>query len=269
MNNNEENKGNINPIPSENIFDNPSNDATSDATSVVKTINEVNNPNPTLNNNVSPIIENNNSEVEETIITPNESMTPIVNEQVDNNETLNNVETMQPINNDPDDKLQKRIIKEDEVKLPSDNHKANKIISFLGSVLVILVIGFGVYFLMKNNIIYNPFKVNDSNVILPPVTTTTTTTKAVTNPLAATYEGLLDTCPNNTMSLEVSNDSTFKMNLVDSTCNPITMYGTLTYNDTTKVISFLTSDNQNFTGNKNEELISVTYNALSYTLKKK
>jgi hypothetical protein len=59
------------------------------------------------------------------------------------------------------------------------------------------------------------------------------------------------------------------MNLVDSTCNPITMYGTLTYNDTTKVISFLTSDNQNFTGNKNEELISVTYNALSYTLKKK
>ena len=77
--------------------------------------------------------------------------------------------------------LKKKLIKEEEIKLPDPNQekKANKIINFLSSLLILIIIIFGIYFLMSKGILPNPFEIKNENPIIPmdQISTTTTTTK--------------------------------------------------------------------------------------------
>lgn len=291
--NTEEDKTNNGGMP-QNIFDVPE----MDATKTIETINSVNDNPPSLKEeevlneafpsaptpiedvpevasqiaqevtpfpNEAPIIENNvvpfaNENISNYPVTPQAVNVPPVMEPEP---------VMEPVIETPEVTLEKKLVKEEMPELPVPNNKGNKIIGLLSSILVILVIGFGLYFLMHKGIIPNPFKVDDKDVILPnnSTTTTTTTTKNI-NTIYGNYEGMIDTCPNVPMNLLINSDNGFSLTLVNKTCTPSVFTGTITNDETTKTITFA-STNETFSGVKNGETLDINYQNNSYILKLK
>ena len=78
-----------------------------------------------------------------------------------------------------EEKFKKRVVKEESIKLPDPNpeKKANKIINFLSSLLILIIIIFGLYFLMDKGVLPNPFEIKNDNPIIP-IDQISTTTKA-------------------------------------------------------------------------------------------
>ena len=68
-----------------------------------------------------------------------------------------------------EEKFKKRVVKEESIKLPDPNpeKKANKIINFLSSLLILIIIIFGLYFLMDKGVLPNPFEIKNDNPIIP------------------------------------------------------------------------------------------------------
>lgn len=231
-----------------NIFDEPSQDAT-------QTINEIKD---VTSNVTTPETAVNVAETTASIDTGNANITQDLNaNQETNSIEVNNT----PLNNEP---LETKLVKEDPVVIQDGNKKANKVIGVLVTLLIILIIALGLYFLMTKGIIPNPFEIKSKDVTLPTTTSTTTvTTTTAANTVYGNYIGSLSTCPNNQMTLSINEDKSFSIILLNKECTPTALTGTVTTTDNSN-ITFAATTNQTFTGNKVDKVLTIVYENSSY-----
>lgn len=166
--------------------------------------------------------------------------------------------------------LKKKLIKEEEIKLPDPNQekKANKIINFLSSLLILIIIIFGIYFLMNKGILPNPFEIKNENPIIPmdQISTTTITTKK-RNENSVYYKAKSTTCSLGTTEIEINNqENTFNFVIFDNVCTKQALTGSFTYDIAQNSYTFTTETNETFLGKFNNRTLVINHGGTTYEL---
>lgn len=161
--------------------------------------------------------------------------------------------------------LNKKVVKEDEIVIDNGqkNAFAKKIINFLSSILTLLIIGFGIYFLMDKNVLPNPFEIKNEPSILEKEKITTEPNSNVNNNLL-TYE-YPSPCSDGPQSMVIDkNLNSFLFTLYDSACGKTQMEGSAVLKD--NKYTFLTTTREEIEGVLDGDTLTVSYNRNTYKL---
>lgn len=169
-----------------------------------------------------------------------------------------------------EEKFKKRVVKEDGTKLPDPNpeKKANKIINFLSSLLILIVIGFGIYFLMDKGVLPNPFEIKNDNPIIPiDQITTQKTTQKNTDPNLKIYESNSTNCSLGKPRIEINlQENTFSFVTYNSSCDKIELTGKSEYDISSNSYKLTTTDGNILTGKFNNRTFILNNNGTIYEM---
>lgn len=167
--------------------------------------------------------------------------------------------------------FKKRIVKEDEVKLPDPNpgKKADKIINFLASLLILIIIIFGIYFLMNKGVLPNPFEIKNDNPVIPidQITTTTKPLDKNTNPDLKVYESAQTSCSLGKPRIEINiKENTFNFTTYNGACEKTEITGTSEYDIASNSYKLTTNDGNILTGKFNNKIFVLNINGSIYEM---
>lgn len=169
-----------------------------------------------------------------------------------------------------EEKFKKRVVKEDGVKLPDPNpeKKANKIINFLSSLLILIIIVFGIYFLMDKGVLPNPFEIKNDNPIIPiDQITTQKTTQKNTNPDLKIYESDSTSCSLGKPHIEIDlKENTFNFTTYNSSCEKTEITGTSEYDISSNSYKLTSTDGNILTGKFNNRTFVLNVNGSIYEM---
>lgn len=170
-----------------------------------------------------------------------------------------------------EEKFKKRVVKEDGVKLPDPNpeKKANKIINFLSSLLILIIIIFGVYFLMDKGVLPNPFEIKNENPIIPidQITTTTKANEKNTDPNLRIYESETTSCSLGKPRIEINlKENTFHFVSYNGACDKTEISGSSAYDIGSNSYTFTTEDGNILTGKFNNHTFVLNINGSIYEM---
>lgn len=170
-----------------------------------------------------------------------------------------------------EEKFKKRIVKEDEVKLPDPNpeKKTDKIINFLSSLLILIIIIFGLYFLMDKGVLPNPFEIKNENPIIPmdQITTTAKEKELNTDPNLKVYESTTTSCSLGKTKITINlKDNTFNFVTYNGACDKTEYSGSSEYDIGANSYKLTTEDGNILTGKFNNRTFVLNINGVIYEM---
>lgn len=170
-----------------------------------------------------------------------------------------------------EEKFKKRVVKEESIKLPDPNpeKKANKIINFLSSLLILIIIIFGLYFLMDKGVLPNPFEIKNDNPIIPidQISTTTKAHETNTDPNLRIYESETTSCSLGKPRIEINlKDNTFHFVSYNGACDKTEITGSSEYDIGANSYKFTTEDGNILTGKFNNRTFILNINGNIYEM---